>query len=198
MERLYIVNSTDTKDVSVCISILYISPVFSLGVRNRSTSSFKHPLFPLCVCIYSQQHWFHSLLSTFIRQASDIYMYLTSLWHTTLVRSFAVFFGVQIFDSFVNFWMKTNDANPETPKLWFSAVSYLHTLCVHWSVGPVLNADEITVYGSLMERAYEIRTQWVRNRCSAIFYGRQGFVSSLHLQVQRDRVLKVLKGTKPF
>ena len=36
-------------------------------------------------------------------------------------------------------------------------------------------ADEITVYGCLMGRAYEIRTQWVYNGCKAFFYGRQDF-----------------------
>ena len=109
MERLYMLYSTDTIDVSLCISILYISPVFPLGVRNRSTTSVKRPLFPLCVCIEIVPH---NPIGVFIliRQAPDIHLY------NILATYYPGPFFCANFRQFCRFLeqMKTNDTNPET------------------------------------------------------------------------------------
>ena len=65
-------------------------------------------------------------------------------------------------------------------------------MMARWSIQKVLWSSklfaQITVYGCMMGRVYEIYTQWVHNRCIEIFNGKffSPFVSCLHLPVQWD------------
>ena len=102
--------------------------MFTLCVRDTPASSVKHPLFPLCVSfeivpdnLFGVVILFYPLSSTTL----PIFICLTSMLHTTLVRSFSISFS-QIFDSFVEFLSGCKRMIP-TPKLWCP-------LCIHFVI----------------------------------------------------------------
>ena len=84
---------------------LVVFPVFTLAVRNSSASSVKHPLFPQCICNeFVPDNPFGVVILFYPLSAAKlpIFIYLTSLLQTYLVRSSPFLFS-QIFDSFVDF-----------------------------------------------------------------------------------------------
>ena len=114
--------------------------MFTLGVRDASASSVQHPLFPLCVCIeivrdnpFGVLILYYPLSSAKLR----IFICLILLLHTTLVLSFPFCFYKcsTVLSIFWSGWKRMT----QTPKLRSFAVSFLHALCGHRSVGPGLN-----------------------------------------------------------
>ena len=112
--------------------------MFTLGVRDTSASSVKHPLFPLCVCfeiVLDNPFGVVVLFYPLSVVELPIFICLTSLLHTTFVRSFP--FCVRKFSTICRFLerMKTDDANPETVAV--RCVLFAYAL-FHRSVGPGL------------------------------------------------------------
>ena len=126
MKGLCIVCSTDLEKckrmhlvIIVCIPCDYVRRTWYICLI-RSASALSAMLYPVTPSELPP-------LSPFIRQASD----LTATYY--LCPFFSILFS-QIFDNFVDFWSGWKRMTP-TSKLWSSAVSFFHTLCVHRSVG---------------------------------------------------------------
>ena len=143
MERLYIVSS---KGIERCkrmhpVIVVYLSPVFTLGIRDASTSSVHHLLFLLCVCLeIVPDNPFGVVILFYLLSFAKlpIFIDLTYLLQNTLVFSFP--FCFRKYSTVLLMFAADENAWRQPQKFGCPLCPFLHTLCVHRSVGPGLKS----------------------------------------------------------